>query len=324
MSGSRAEILEWVKQGRLSRDAMPTALHLAGITPDRNAWRKFLDRLALWLGVIFCAAAVIFFFAYNWKEMGRFTRFGLVEALIVASVLACWRQDLNHVAGQATLLLASLLVGALLALVGQTYQTGADTYELFAVWALAILPWVVVSCFGALWLVWLGLANLAVMLYFQTFGRWLGIVFDFENQLWVLFALNTVALCIWELAAYRGVSWLRERWPVRILAVASGAAISVLAVWAVLDNRSNKMAALPAYAIWMFAAYFAYRLRMRDVFVLAAGVLSLIIFIAAFLSKQMLHHDSAGGFLFIGLVVIGLSALGGLWLKSVATEEDGA
>jgi hypothetical protein len=35
----------------------------------------------------------------------------------------------------------------------------------------------------------------------------------------------------------------------------------------------------------------------------------------------MLSHYGAGAFLFIGMVVIGLSAAGGLWLKSMAQEE---
>ena len=49
--------------------------------------------------------------------------------------------------------LPSLFTGALLALVGQTYQTGADTYELFALWAFAITAWVAVARLPALWLV---------------------------------------------------------------------------------------------------------------------------------------------------------------------------
>ena len=48
-------------------------------------------------------------------------------------------------AGKAALLAASLFVGALLALIGQIYQTGADTFEMFAAWAALILPWVLVG-----------------------------------------------------------------------------------------------------------------------------------------------------------------------------------
>ncbi len=43
--------------------------------------------------------------------------------------------------GKAALLLATLLLGVFLALFGQTYQTGADPWQLFANWALLILPW---------------------------------------------------------------------------------------------------------------------------------------------------------------------------------------
>jgi hypothetical protein len=65
-----------------------------------------------------------------------------------------------------------------------------------------------------------------------------------------------------------------------------------------------------------------YRYWLRDVFVLAGGVLSAIIVITVFLSKQMLPHDRGGAFLFIGLLIIGLSACGGLWLKTVAREKN--
>jgi hypothetical protein len=35
-----------------------------------------------------------------------------------------------------------------------------------------------------------------------------------------------------------------------------------------------------------------------------------------------MRMNDAGEFLFIGLVVIGMSAAGGFWLKRVATEEE--
>lgn len=108
----------------------------------------------------------------------------------------CWRLGLERAAGKAALLAASLLVGALLALAGQIYQTGADTWELFAVWALMVFPWVAASRFSALWLFWLGLLNVASSLYFRTWGSFFGLFFDTETQLWWLFALDTAALCV--------------------------------------------------------------------------------------------------------------------------------
>lgn len=321
MSDNRAEILEWIELGRLQSDALPTALRLAGLRPSLADWRNFFHALTLWLGVVFCAAAVIFFFAYNWQAMGRFAKFGLVEILIIVSLVLCWRFDLNRMVGQSALLFATLLIGALLALVGQTYQTGADTYELFGVWAMAVLPWVVVGCFSPLWLVWLALINLTAILYYQTFSGLFGWLFDNEQILWALFILNTTALCCWETAAQNGVSWLRERWSARMLAVASGSLITILATWTILDfDEHGTLSALLVYLVWMVVAYVFYRHVLKDVFVLAGGVLSAIIFITVWLSKLMLKHDEAGAFLFIGLLIIGLSAVGGFWLKSVANE----
>ena len=323
MSGPRTEILEWAEQGRLAPDALPAALRVAAVTPAPDDWKKFLDQLTLWLGTVFCAAAVIFFFAYNWNEMGRFAKFGLVEGLIAAGLLLCWRLGLERMAGKAALLLATLLTGALLALAGQIYQTGADTHELFAAWAVLVFAWVAISRFDAMWLVWVGLLNLAGIFYFQTFGGVFGWFFDIEGKLWTLFVLNTTALCLWEGAAQAGVAWLRARWAVRIVATASGSLITVLMVWAILDfHRASHGLAMLVYAAWMAAAYFYYRHRLPDVFVLAGGVLSVIVVTAAFLSKHLLEHANAAGLLFIGMVIIGLSAAGGFWLKSVSTGEQ--
>lgn len=321
MGAPRTTLLHWIEQGRLPPAHIPEALRIAGVTPGAHDWRRFFDQLTLWLGTVFCAAAVIFFFAYNWQSMGRFAKFGLVELLILGSMALCWRLGLEKNAGKAVLLLATLLTGALLALVGQTYQTGADTYELFAVWALAVLPWIVLGRFGALWLVWLALVNLAAILYFQIFGGMFGWIFSTEKKMWTLFALNTVALLVWEGAAQTGAAWLRERWSARILATASGGLVTTLMVWAVLDSHGpNRPYAVLAYAAWMAAAYLWYRHRQTDVFVLAGGVLSAIIVVTVILVKIM-ERMEAGAFLFIGMVIIGLSALGGLWLKSVAQEE---
>ena len=317
MSDNRKEILEWIEQGRIQSGSLPAALRLAGLSPSRTEWRNFFQSLTFWLGIVFLAAAVIFFFAFNWQAMGRLAKFGLVEIVLITSVVLCWQLDLNRVPGKGSLLFATLLVGALLALAGQTYQTGADTYELFGIWAIAILPWVVVSFFSPLWLVWLGLINLTVILYYQTFGGWFGFLFDTEKILWALFILNTIALCCWEFSAYSGVRWLRERWSARILAVFSGSLITVLAVWAVLDFQADKAVTLLVYSIWMAAAYGVYRHVLMDVFVLAGGVLSAIIVITVWLSEQMLKHSDGGAFLFIGFVIIGLSSAGGFWLKSV-------
>lgn len=325
MSNSRHIILSWAEQGRLSATELSRALALVGVLPSREAWRHFLDRLLLWMGTVLIAAGLIFFLAYNWDDLGRLTRFSLVQALLVAALLLVWRLGLDRAGGKATLFAACLFLGALLALIGQTYQTGADTFELFATWAVMILPWVLVGRFAALWLLWLTLVNLAIFLYFQSFPGIFGVLFGTGRVLWLLFAFNTVALAVWEALAASGIGWLGRRWGPRLVATAGGAVITALAMMQILDvNNSSDVSgwAVPAWLTWLAAVWAVYRRPVKDVYVLAGGVLSVVVVVTAFSIRHLLSYDDAGGYLMAGLIVIALSAAGGWWLRNLAAEED--
>lgn len=314
MSRVRGEVLDWLAAQRVAPGRELALLQTAAMIPAPAQWRAFLGQLALWLGTVALATAVIFFFAFNWDDLGRLAKFGLVEAAILAALLACWHLDLDGMAGKAALTLMSLLVGALLALAGQIYQTGADTFELFAYWAALILPWVLVGRFAPLWLIWLGLLNLALFLYFSL-GQ------NGEGFVWAWFALDGLALILWEFAHGIGLSWLRESWPPRLVAIVSAAAATGLIIWAITDGqgRSALLATL-AYMAWLAGLYVWYRSVRPDLFMLTAGLFSLIVTVAAFMSRHMLG-SGGGAFLFIGLIVIGMSAAGAIWLRSVAQEQ---
>jgi uncharacterized membrane protein len=307
MSRYRGEMLDWIQAGLVPPGREQSALRAAGLVPDRSQWRAFLGRLSLWLGVLALAAAVIFFFAFNWDSLGRIAKLALVEAAIVAALLASWRLDLDGMAGKAVLTFLALLVGALLALTGQIYQTGADTWELFGWWAVLILPWALVGRFAPLWLFWLALLNLAAWLYFslETSG---------ETVMWVLLALDSLALAAWEAGHRAGIEWLRDTWPPRLAAIASGAMATGLALWGIFDGGPGVL----GWFAWIAIAYFWYGHVRPDLFVLAGGLLSLIVTVAAFLSRFML--EGGGGYLFIGLAVIAMSAGGAIWLNKLARE----
>jgi uncharacterized membrane protein len=102
-------------------------------------------------GVAALGAGVIFFVAANGQDYGVMGRFAILEAAFLVCVgIALWRPSPGAI-GQAALILATLLTGALLALFGQSYQTGADLYELFFTWALLALPFAVAGRSGAQW-----------------------------------------------------------------------------------------------------------------------------------------------------------------------------
>ena len=316
MRSRRQILIDWIEQDRIAPGNLQSALSLSSVFPSTATWQRFLDQLLLWLGALMLAAGVIFFFAYNWNDLGRFAKFGLVEALLIAALVAIWRIGLESIAGKVTLLTASLLVGALLALVGQTYQTGADTFELFAAWAALILPWVLAGRLAALWLVWIALLNLAVIFYYLVFGGLFGFLFAPDKLLWALFALNTIALAIWEIIAARDT---RDRWAMRILATASGAAVTALAIYALVEFHGGDSLGLLAWAVYFAGVYVVYRRMVLDVYVLAGGVLSIIAVATTWLATHLLKSgDAAGAMLFIGLIVIGLSAG---WMVAQASRQ---
>ena len=317
--GDRHTLFAWAERGAITD--LRAALEVAGVLPGAREWRNFLDRLLLWSGAVALATAVVFFIAYNWNDLGKYAKFGLVELLVVAGVLGYWRFGPERAAGKASLLVAAILLGALLALFGQTYQTGADTWELFANWAGLILPWVLVGRFTGLWMLWIAIVNTAIVFYFLVFPGLLGMLFSTERQLWTLFAFNTAALVVWELAARR-IDWLAERWAPRLLAIASGAVATFLVLLFIVASREVSGIAVAIYLAWLGCAFAAYRVKGRDVLILAGGCLSIIVVVTTFLGKNLLSgRGEAGAFLFISLAVIAMGAASGWWLKRVANEE---
>jgi uncharacterized membrane protein len=215
-------ILRLARNGTLNVGALERALQITGDSPDRKRWARFLDTLLLVLGAGSLISGIFFFFAFNWASMHRFIKLGILEAAILVTVgLAFWR-GLERLSGKIALGGAGLLVGALLAVYGQIYQTGADSYQLFLYWAILIAGWVWISKFTPLWSIWVVLLNVSFILY------WVQIVSEFSYTLFlVVFVLNGIALIAWELARNYKVDWLRSHWPPRLFVLPVFAALVV-------------------------------------------------------------------------------------------------
>jgi uncharacterized membrane protein len=320
MISSRNQIIELIEQGAIPTDKVGAALTATKVAPDGKDWRTFIDHLLLWLGGLALAFAVMFFIAFNWDEIGRFAKFGLVEGLIVLAIVAYCKFDAHTVTSKVSLLVATILLGVLLALYGQTYQTGADPWQLFFNWALLMLPWALIGRFPAIWIVWVVLINTSIVLYHQTFRGALWMMFDSEiGMLWMAFFFNTLALVIWEFLAERW-SWLSERWAIRLVAVGSGLPVAWLALHSIFELREANDLSVLVWAIWLALIYFVYRRIRPDLFMLAGGCLSGITISVSFMGKHMLKNGDAGAFLFLAMLVIGMGAGAAFWLKNVHQE----
>jgi uncharacterized membrane protein len=167
----RHTLLALASRHHLNRTQTQTLLHDAGL--DREP-----DGVAVWLprGVAVLAAALLGFglvmwIAANWDTMGRTGHFVLLQGLVgLTAVGAACLPVVRAPLG----LLALLGIGGLFAYFGQTYQTGADPWQLFALWAALALP----LCLGArsdvLWAPWALVVLTAIALWTHTYSghRW--------------------------------------------------------------------------------------------------------------------------------------------------------
>ena len=80
---------------------------------DKKQWNQFLSIFLLAVGIGFTVAGIVFFFAYNWDELPKFAKLGMVEVLLVASVLLATFTRWSKLVKQILLTGATFLIGTL-------------------------------------------------------------------------------------------------------------------------------------------------------------------------------------------------------------------
>lgn len=307
----------WRREGSIDTATAERANAVLGSDPSPAQWRWFLERIGLWLGVALCAAGVICLIAANWEDLGKFTRLYGMQAVLVLAVGVAWRLGLSRIAGQAALWLATILLGGLLALIGQTYQTGADTWELFALWTVLSLPWVFAGRHAALWLLWAMLLNVSCALWLDLRPR--HIAFQLDNVLSVLGLLNLLLLMAWEAAGTRWQEFTGRAGRL-LLAATMTSFVSFGAMTEILDEHTGGGVVLWVVATLAMCAFFL-RIR-RDLAVLAMLALGVIVVVTSALARWLVKdNDWSVSYMLIALMVIAQAALAAFTLRRLARAE---
>ena len=298
-----------------STPAIERAVEIATTTPDRKAWSVFLSRTLALLGSLLLLAGAICAVAYNWTRIGRFGKFALIEAAIVIAALVGWRL-LPRLSGQLALFGAAVLVGPLLAIYGQTYQTGADPYGLFLTWAGLILPWVIVARFSLLWVLLLLLLDVGMMLWWsQVVGTE-----DLPALPLAIAALHGIALIAWEWQLARPRPWLDERWAAYVVAAGGLAALTIgSAVFIIedVDAGAAGFASIVLLAAAIAAASHHYRRVRTDLLMVTLAGMSGLVVVAVFVGRIVFDWLDLGtfGFLLLTAFVIAEITVGLKWFR---------
>jgi len=252
---------------------------------DAEFWTRWALRTLLALGVGHLLAGIVFFFAYNWDSLTPLTKFALLESGIVICVVAALLVKLERLGGQVLLLSASVLVGVLIAVIGQVYQTGADAYDLFTAWAILIIPWVVASRSAAHWFVWLVVVYVAFTLYaFQILIPLA--TFSIVEFSCLLALVTVIILGMREIAVRAGAVWLDASWTRRLLAFVGLLDVFVVAVAYVFESH-NEMIGLLSFIAVVAVLVAAYLRKRGDFGVVAISVGFVALFLMA-LGKRIL------------------------------------
>jgi uncharacterized membrane protein len=303
-----------------------TMLDLAGARPSRAEGLRFLAICLRVAGVLSLAAGLVFFVAANWSRISVFGRFALVELALLACVVIAFLKPPPSFLGRGAVFLAFIATGALLALFGQTYQTGADVYELFLGWALLGLPLAVAAQWGVASAAWVAVFNTALLLFcgWHPTGGLLWAIFggvQFQPAQLILGAawLNLALWFAFELRPVDPVPpWVRRLMLSCSFAFATwGGALGVAGGDLVFDDRRGDPVAVLALAAAMAAVVVYAMKRREDIYPLAVVMGTFIIVSLVWLARVADFNDE-GTFLLMALWLIGTSTAAGKVLTSFA------
>ncbi len=305
--------------------------------PRIPGWATFWRFTLLLCGTLFLSAALIFFIAWNWSDMHRFARLALAQTAILLTALASVYRGTDSVSGRTALLACGICAGPMLAVFGQTYQSGAQLWELFRIWAAFLFILALAGRQAALWLVTMIVSSIFSLQY-------LGRNFNSPEEIFFLFVslpefllAETLALAAWEGASWFTRSlpehyWLRVRWLPRLLAFSlMGSLTSTLFIRIIDGYHSHFTLLLPIDALWPLYAlclgggWLWFRYRAPDLFMLACGLASLAaLSIALLLRAEIFIQLDFFSFIAWGLIVVGLTwGLGRILLALQRTLNEG-
>lgn len=348
MSHARRTIEQLLQQDILPlKNAEAAATHLE-VYPSKRTWLDFFNKALLIIGAVALVLSLVFFIAYNWQNLGKIGKFALVEGALVITIALyvslSFRRQFQLIR-QLLLLIASIITGSLLALFGQIYQTGADTWQLFFAWAILITPWVVIARFPALWLLWLGLINACLVLYLDVANlQFIDHRLQNISQVAVLALFNFIAFYSWLIGfdnkTSYSIPYLFHRinvkkstaqinsaqtnsslhWSTYVVGFLSTFFMTYLAIVTVFDN-GNIWATLIATIVWLgwcgFMLWQFYQRRL-DLLMLTYLSFSIITVVMFWVGKWLLDDFEGGGFLLLALLLIGMSSAAVVWLRKVA------
>lgn len=279
------------------------------------SWQRYLNLLFLLLTVGFLTSGVVTLIAANLDYFSDLAKiYGLQTLLVVTVVLGiyCFIRESRRQAKEklkwktySLFFVVSVLIGALFALVGQTYQTGADVWQLFAVWTLCQLPFLLLFPNVASALLFAATANIAFYLFNEQ---------NAYNSMGYAVLINTGFLVVSELFSK---TFHDQHWRIlpKVFLVLTFASLFGLTViydvyfhayaWGELGRSSLSSLQIAIPALVAFYIYQKYRFDFINLIISVIALLGAYCFLASLLIRGVEDGVVLGliGFIFTVMAI---------------------
>lgn len=299
-------VIDCYQESQISEQSYHSAVEQITTPPSPAEWVTNLRHWFLVLGICLVVSGIIYFGAFNWYQLSRFEKLGLMEALFIGFSLAVLSRGLDSKEGPVVLFGAASMVGALLAVLGQVYQSGADSYLLFLAWAALIAPWCAIGRSNALWVLEFLLLNLSFCLYWEQTVEFP----DRQEFCQAYLALNLALAGIWTWGQGR-TDWMKSA-PSNILLAAALTPLTLLCFEDILSVRADLWNV--ALLLFVLAALFGFR---RDHLPSMVIVASSLLCLGTSLAIEIFMDLDILGLLLVALSIMAQLGLMVKWLTGV-------
>lgn len=298
---NRVALYNLVAQRSLDRHAAAELWRIAGFSGSVPTLPRSLKRWTALAAAGLVGMGLILAVAANWQSMSKTQQFGLLQALVV---LPCAGAALLPAARAPFGLLGFLAIGGLFAFFGQTYQTGADPWQLFALWSGLGIWLALCARSDGVWCAWIVIVLLAVSLHDPAWSVHAGLAVGGHMATLCGAALPPL-LASAALRKYTGAGMLAWRFAITLSAVV----VTVFGIASLQDGPS--LAYLFSLALPAAAAFSVASRRRFDVFVASIAGLAVNILLDAGLIELLFARSSGqqvGSLMVMALAAAGLLA----------------
>lgn len=246
------------------------------------------------LGLALITVSLLYLMAANWWMLPDPVQLAIPMLILFCSAVASIYFDQQEWVRQSLDTVSGLMLGLSLAVIGQIYQTGADSYLLFLLWSALLLPWLYHSNIG-IFIMLCVVSQLTLYLYFKQ-SSWMG-----RAEGLYLFGLNLLTVLSFAYAM-RYYSLLRFLFITFVIVISISSMMQFI-------HHSKLIYLASSVVLPTGAAFYFYRKHQAlEAILLIAGLAASVSFWVFELVENQLTNSATGLFV-LAVLIFGWFAL---------------